>query len=112
MRPRITHIIAAALVLVVCRATFEPTGARVTRDDKGTPANPAIEAGGHHLTNKNAAAIPYSFIGAISSESNPVGSCSIGSWRRLEALVLHRHGIRGRAIVRRISTIPINRRFR
>jgi hypothetical protein len=109
MRPRITHIIAAVLVLVVCRAAFDPAGARVTRDDKGGPANPAIEAGGHHLTKKDSAAIPYSLIG---SESNPVGACSIGSWRRLESLVLHRHGFRGRAIVRRISTIPFNRRFR
>jgi hypothetical protein len=91
MSPRIQYIIASALVLVVCRAAFDQAGAKVVRNDKGAPANPAVEAGGRHLSTAQSLLFPYSLIGAIANDERWIETCGI--WPRRS---LHNHGFNER----------------
>jgi hypothetical protein len=109
MRPRIQYIIVTALALVVCRAAFDQAAAKVVRDNKGTPANPAIEAGGHHLATTSSPQFPYSLIGATANEDRWIGTCSIWPWQSLDSFFLHRHGRRERMTPRRFDDAPFNR---
>jgi hypothetical protein len=109
MHQRIRPIIAAALVLVVCRAAFDQAGAKVVRDDKGSPANPAIEAGGHHLPTSQSARFPYSLIGVIAGEDLRIGTCDIWPWRSFEAFSFHRLGAHRRMTVRRLDRAAFHR---
>ena len=66
MSRSIRLMIAAASVLVLCRAATDRSEATVVRDGKGGPVNPAVEVGGHRLDVKRPAmAIPASLIGAL-----------------------------------------------
>jgi hypothetical protein len=109
MRPRILYIIAAALVLVVCRTAFDDAGAKITRDGKGSPSNPPVEAGGYHLTKGTSAPVSYSLVGAVANESQWVGTCSGGPWRLFDMISQQRNGIHGKAFVRRINANRFNR---
>ena len=62
MHKNIGRLIAATLVLALCRAGTDPGQATVIRDRQGSPA---VESGGHRLSNHKPPAIPYSLIGAI-----------------------------------------------
>ncbi|MEA2739551.1 MAG: hypothetical protein QOH05_2858 [Acetobacteraceae bacterium] len=69
MLPGIMRIVAGAFVLVLCRGAVDQGQATVVRDNRTAPANPAVEAGGHHPRSREAPYFPYSLIGAIASES-------------------------------------------
>jgi hypothetical protein len=109
MRPPLQHLIATALVLVVCHAAFNQAAAKVVRDNKGKPANPAIEAGGHHLLTASSAQFPYSLIGATANDERWIGACNIWPWKSLDAFALHRHTPHSRMTPRPFDDPPFNR---
>lgn len=109
MCSRTNQLIVAAVILAVLRANLDPAGARIVRDDKGPPANPAIQTGGLQLLTGPAPQIPYSLIGAIASDNRWVGGCNIWSWRLFDAFSLQRFGTRTRIFVKPFGDAPFNR---
>jgi hypothetical protein len=92
MLARIQRILAAILILVVCRWAGDQAAATVVRDMRTGSGNPAVESGGHHLLPGPPPAVPYSLIGAIEAGSRwclPV----VWPWRLFGSFALHRHGI-------------------
>jgi hypothetical protein len=108
MRPSIPHIIAVALLVVVCRGAVDQAGAKVVRDGKGaTPANPAVEAGGLRRQSAAPPQIPYSLIGAIAGQDRWIGACSIWQSGLLDSLSVHR--ARARTTLRPFNDTPFTR---
>ncbi len=97
MRPHVTRSIAAALVLILCRGAVDTGAARVIRDDRSGPANPAVEVGGHRLSSGPPPAIPYSLIGAIADEHRWFTDCAVWPWNLFGSISFRRHRITSRA---------------
>jgi hypothetical protein len=66
MRPLLRPIVAV-LVFILCQQVSQAM-ARVVRDGKTAPSNPAVEAGGTRPAPQSPPQVPYSLIGALASE--------------------------------------------
>ncbi len=112
MHPRTRPIIAAAVVLVLCRAATHPSEATVVRDGKAGPFNPAVESGGHRLTaddtdKRSAATIPYSLIGALQAAYYWFPPC-IGWSASMFGPFWHHHGVHGHMAMPPFVDRPVN----
>jgi hypothetical protein len=96
VRPRIAPVVAAALVLVAGQHPADQATAKVVRDGKSAPANSAVDAGGTRLHPGRPPQIPYSLIGAISSDSHWFAPCVFWPWRWFGAPSSQREGHIGR----------------
>ena len=81
MLPSIMRIVAGAFVLALSPGAVDQGQATVVRDSRTAPANPAVEAGGHHLRSREPAYFPYSLIGAIASEGQSCAPIVVWPWR-------------------------------
>lgn len=90
MRPRIMRIIAAVLVLVVCRAAVDQARATVVRDGRAGSGNPSVEAGGHPVAPGKPPLVPYSLIGAVQAESQWWIPNFTWPWRMFGSFGTHR----------------------
>src|SRR5271165_4622600 len=101
MCPRIRPIMAAAVVLVLCRAAVDQGTAKIIRNGKDGPVHAAAEAGGHPLPlrgndNGPPVVIPYTLIGPISAENGWFPPWVVWPWRMVSPFPMHLHGITGR----------------
>jgi len=100
MYPRIRPIVAAAVVLVLCRAPAHQGAARIIRDGKDRPTNPAVEAGGYPLPfrrdDTGPLVIPYSLIGAIWAENRWLPPCIVWPWRIASPFPMYLPNVIGR----------------
>lgn len=81
MRPHVTRLILATLLLVLCQRVAEQATAKVVRDAKAAAANPGVEAGGQAVPAQPPPQPPYSLIGAIALDDQQIGRCSVEPWR-------------------------------
>jgi hypothetical protein len=96
MLPHIKRFIIAAFVLVLCHAAVDQGSATVVRDGKNGPANPAVEAGGHHPMTKQPPAVPYSLIGALGDGAQWCMPRFAWPWRMFDTFPRHSHSASGR----------------
>jgi hypothetical protein len=94
MGAHIARVVAAALVLILWRGGVEQGKATVIRDSRGGPANPTVEAGGHHLPPAPPPPVPYSFIGPVAAEGRWYAPCLVWPWRVVGSFTRPRHGAR------------------
>jgi hypothetical protein len=101
MRPRIIHIVVAALVLVLWGAAEHHGVARVILGGKADPSHPAVEEGGRRLRSEPPpATVQYSLIGAMASEGRWIGQCAMWPWRMLGSFSFRHRVAPARFIVR------------
>src|SRR5271165_6767699 len=101
MYPRILPIMAAAVVLVLCRAPAHQSAAKIIRDGKDGPLNPAVEAGGHPLPfggngNGPPVVISYSLVSAIWPDNRWFPPCIVWPWRIVSPFPIFLHNVPGR----------------
>lgn len=89
MRRRITYILTAAMIL--CLSAANLVSAKVVSDNKAAVANPAVEAGGRHLSPGQPGRVPYSLIGAISAEGRWLTDCVAWPWNFVRGIAIARH---------------------
>jgi hypothetical protein len=109
MARRPSLIIAAAAVLVMCRAAAHHGQATIVRDGKSGSSNPAVMSGGQRLpSHQPPAAIPYSLIGALWRDDQcyppfaawPLGGFGSFDFRFHSAPEFRFHGAPGRVFLR------------
>jgi len=106
MYPRISLIIAAAVVLMPCLTAADRVEATIIRDSKTGSTNPAVEAGGHKLPVKGndkrpPVSIPYNLIDASQAEYLWFPPCVVWPWSVFSPSYWHRHGA-----IRRTNRTP------
>ncbi len=98
MRPCLPHVLAAALVLFLCRTAEDQGVARVVLDSKDEHANPGVDGGGHHLPPQPPKGVPYSLIAAIASEGRWLEQCAMRPWILLKGGGSDHHAVPQRSV--------------
>lgn len=80
MGDRIRFYLVAPVVLILCLLAVDRGSAKVVNDGKSGPTNPAVEAGGRHLSPSRPTPVPYSFIGSIAAEGGWLTNCIAWPW--------------------------------
>jgi hypothetical protein len=93
MRRYFALVAAAGLVLVMAYGWDHPAAAKVVRDGRLGPANPAVAVGGVRLRGTPRPAVQYSLIGALAAEGRWFSQCAVWPWRLMGGSPLPRRWV-------------------